>query len=140
MVVLSSFRSVHHREDVVLAEDHVLDAVELHFGAGVFAEEDAVPFLDGERAHLPGLHHLAVAGRDDDPLDGLLLGGVRNDDAAFGLLLLLQALHNETIGERTNLHWLCVLPPASRARPPPATREAFWHSSCASASAAEAKT
>ena len=35
-----------HAEDVVLAHDHVLFAVELDLGAGVLAEEDAVARLD----------------------------------------------------------------------------------------------
>ena len=74
------------REDVVLAEDDVLDAVDLDLGAGVLAEQDAVARLHVERADLAVLEDLAVADGDDLALDRLLLGGVGDDDAALGLL------------------------------------------------------
>ena len=48
----------------------VLLAVELHFGAAVLAEEDAVADLDVERADLAVLEDLAVADGDDLALDG----------------------------------------------------------------------
>src|SRR5512143_2980493 len=39
-----------HAEDLVLAEDQVLDAVDLDLVAGVLAEEDAIPRLHIEAA------------------------------------------------------------------------------------------
>src|SRR5580704_518916 len=123
MVSFYPFSSVHYREDVVLAEDHVLDAVELHFGSGVLAEEDAVAVLNSDGAHLPGLEHLAVPHGHHDAFDGLFLGRIRDDDAAFGLLLLLQALDYEAVGERTNLHGTGDLRSAPRPHPLPRTRE-----------------
>src|SRR5207244_9291206 len=47
---------------------------------------------------------LAVAGGDDLALLGLFLGGIGDDDAAFLDLLLLQALHENAVVQRTNLH------------------------------------
>ena len=76
-------------EDVVFADDEVLFAVDLHLGAGVLAEEDAVADLDVELADRAVLEDLAVADGDDLALDGLLFGGVGDDDPALGLLSLL---------------------------------------------------
>src|SRR6266545_2149762 len=75
-------------EDVLLAHDEVLLAVELHLGAGVLGEEHPVPGLDVERPDLAVLEHLAVARGQHLALDRLLLGGVGDDDAALGLLFL----------------------------------------------------
>ena len=66
----------------------MLLAVELHLGARVLAEEDAVARLHVERADLAVLEHLAVADGDDEALDRLLLGGVGDDDPPLGLLFL----------------------------------------------------
>jgi hypothetical protein len=63
-----------HAEDFVLAEDDVLDAVDLDLGAAVLAEEDPCCRLDFERADLAVVEDLAVADGDDFALDGLLLG------------------------------------------------------------------
>ena len=46
------------REDVVLAHDDVLFAVDLDLGAGVLAEQDAVARLDVERDDLPSSSRL----------------------------------------------------------------------------------
>ena len=70
----------------------MLFAVDLHLGAAVLAEEDAVADLDVERADLAVLEDLAVADGDDLALDRLLLGGVGDDDAALGLLFFFTRL------------------------------------------------
>src|SRR5436189_2763674 len=75
-------------EDVLLAEDQVLLAVELDLGTGVLAEQHPVAGLHVEGQHLPVLL-LARADRHHLPLLRLLLGGVGDDDAARALLLLL---------------------------------------------------
>src|SRR5262245_4631382 len=48
-------------EDVVLAQDHVLGAVDLHVGAAVLADQDAVALLDLERDVLAVLRDAAGA-------------------------------------------------------------------------------
>ena len=78
------------REDVVLAEEDVLLAVDLDLGARVLAEEDLVARLHVERDDLAVLEDLARADGDDDALERLLLGGVGDDDPALGLLLFLR--------------------------------------------------
>src|SRR5580698_3505118 len=123
--------SPHHREDVVLGKDHVLDAVELHFVARVLADEDLVARLDLERADLAVLLHLAAAHRDDFGLDGLLLRGVGDDDASLGLFFLLEALDDDSVSERTDLHGVRSSPAGLSV--------VLWHSTDVSASAAEAK-
>src|SRR5206468_9280593 len=75
-------------EDVLLAEDQVLLAVELDLGAGVLAEQHPVAGLHVEGQHLAVLL-LARADRHHLPLLRLLLGRVGDDDAARALLLLL---------------------------------------------------
>src|SRR5206468_460184 len=58
------FRSplfLEHAEDVFLAQNQVIDAVDLDLVTAVLAEEDAVALLDLQRPKLPVLVRLAVA-------------------------------------------------------------------------------
>src|SRR5438132_1509160 len=94
-----------HAEDVLIAHDEVLLAVDLDLRSGVLAEQDPVADLHVERQHLAVLVHLALADGDHLTLLRLLLGGVRNDDAALGLLdRLLEALHDDAILKWPDLH------------------------------------
>src|SRR5262249_35665148 len=90
-------------EDVLFLHDEQLLAVDLHLAAGILAEEDAVPRLHDERERLPLLGHPARPGGDDFALLRLLLGAVRNNDAAVLLVLLLEALDEDPVVERTQL-------------------------------------
>src|SRR5438132_13165905 len=64
-------------EDVLLAEDQVLDLVELDLVAGVLRVDDGVSDGDVDRLALARcLVQPAVADSLDDPLLGLLLDGV----------------------------------------------------------------
>src|SRR5262245_32633527 len=92
------------REDVFLADDEVLFAVDVDLGARVLVEEDAVALLHVERLQLAVFGHLPLADRDHLALLGLLLGGVGDDDAALGLGFLVDALHEDSVLERTDLH------------------------------------
>src|SRR5512136_2193615 len=105
-----------HAEDVVLAHDQVLLAVDLHLGPGVLAEEDPVADLHVERLQLAVLADLALAHGDHLALGRLLLGRVGDDDAALGLLLFLDALHDDAVLKGTDLH---VSSPLSNPRPSP---------------------
>src|SRR5690606_31159237 len=91
-------------EDLVFAHDEVLDAVNLDLLPGVLAEEDRVPFLHVERHALAVVLLLAGADSDDLALLRLLPGGVRDDDPAHLLLLLLDALDDDAVVERSDLH------------------------------------
>ena len=78
------------REDVVLAEEDELLAVDLDLGARVLAEQDLVAGLHVEGNDLAVLEDRARADGDDDALEGLLLRGVGDDDPSLGLLLFLR--------------------------------------------------
>src|SRR4051794_31719281 len=89
MSLAAMFRSpllLDDSEDFVLTNDDVLDAVDLDLGAAVLAEEDRVAGLDVELHERPVLETLAGADRDHGALEGALLRGLGNDDAAAGLL------------------------------------------------------
>src|SRR5207249_9360541 len=91
-------------EDVLLAEDQVLPAVELDLGAGVLAEQHPVAGLHVDGQHLAVLL-LARADRHHLPLLRLLLGRVGDDDAARALLLLLlDAPDDHPVLQRANPH------------------------------------
>src|SRR5262249_26071332 len=91
-------------EDVLLAQDQVFLAVELHFGARVLGEQDAVAGLHLRLAQRAVVEDLAGADGHHAGLDGLLLRGVGDEEASGRLLLALQALYEYTIVERTNGH------------------------------------
>src|SRR5581483_1942250 len=94
-----------HAEDVLLAHDEMLFAVELHLGPGVLPEQDGVADLDVERRHLPVVVHLALADGHDFALLGLLLRRVGDDDAALRLLhLIFEALDEDAILKGPDLH------------------------------------
>src|SRR5262245_16808600 len=90
-------------EDVFLAQDQVVLAVDLHLVAGILPEQDPVTGLDVEGNALAAVVHLPRAdGHDLGPL-GLLLGGVGDDDAADLLLALFLALDEDAVVQRTDL-------------------------------------
>ena len=82
----------------------MLLAVDLHLGARVLAEQDAIARLHVELADRAVLLDLAVAHRDDLALDGLLLGRVRDDDPTTGLLFGFQTTDQDAVSKRTDLH------------------------------------
>src|ERR1700674_2107122 len=92
-----------HAHDVGLLHDQELLAVELDLGAGPFSEQHLVADLDVDRDQLAGL--VAAPGADGGHLAllGLLARGIRDDDAAGGLLLGIDALHDHPVVQRTEL-------------------------------------
>src|SRR4030081_2427262 len=101
---LAGVRLIEHAHDVALLHDQVIDALELDLGAGPFSEQDAVARLQVDRYQVA----LVVAATGADGADlafgGLLLGGVRNDDAACGLVFGIDALDHDAVVKRTKLH------------------------------------
>src|SRR6476659_5603650 len=67
-------------EDVLLAHDQQLIAVDLELVPGVLGVEDLVALLDVDRLALAVVEDPAWTDREDRALLGLLLGGVRQDD------------------------------------------------------------
>jgi hypothetical protein len=90
-----------HRENVTLAEDEVLIAIDRDLGAAVFAVEDLVADLDVERdAVAPLLIELARSDGDDFALLRLFLGGVRDVESAAHRFGFFERLDDDAIGER----------------------------------------
>src|SRR3974390_524758 len=86
-----------HAHDVGLLHDQELLAVELDLGARPLAEQHLVADLEVDRDELAILVAPARADRDHLALLRLFLGGVRNDDAAGGLLLGFDAAHDDAV-------------------------------------------
>src|SRR5215831_9224716 len=90
-------------EDVFLTQDEVLLAVDLDLRPRIFAKQDPVARLHVEGDDLAVLVDLPLADRDDLALLGLLLRGVGDDDATRALLLLLlEPLDDQPIGQRSD--------------------------------------
>jgi hypothetical protein len=103
-------------EDVVLANDQVLVSLDVDLGAGVLAEQHPVALLDVERMNFAFVVDLALADGDHLALLGLLLGGIRDDDPALGLLFFIDPLDEDAILQRTDFHG--PAPPTFGARAP----------------------
>jgi len=87
-------------EDVASRQEQILLAVVLDLGSAVLAVNNDVADLDVERnALLAILIETAGAGRDDGALLGLLLGGVRDDQAGSGGLLGFEGLDQDAVLE-----------------------------------------
>src|SRR5260221_2383800 len=91
------------RQDVLLADDEEILAVDLEFRAGVLGVEDLVAGLHVHRLTLPVLENAPGTGSQDGALLGLLLGGVRKDDAALGHLLASARMNDHPIAEGAKL-------------------------------------
>src|ERR1700704_3073869 len=93
-----------HPHDVGLLHDQEILAVDLHLGARPLAEQHPVADLQINGNELAGLVAATRADADDLALRGLFLGGIRNDDAAGGLFFGLNALDDDTVVKRAELH------------------------------------
>src|SRR5205823_13653125 len=87
--------------DVALLHDQQLFAVDLHLGAGPFAEQHAVADLKIDRDQLAAFITATGTNRGDFALRGLFLGGVGNDDAALGLFFGVDALDDNAVVKGT---------------------------------------
>src|SRR5205814_10508666 len=93
-------------QHLFLTHDEVLVAVNLDFLAGVLAEQDDVARLDVERRDLAVLFDFALASGDDLALLGLFLGGIGDDDPADFLFAFFEALNNDAVVQRSDVHAL----------------------------------
>src|SRR6266568_4853619 len=84
----------HH---VGFLHDDELFAIQLDFRARPFAEQDAIALLDVERVKRAVLAARAGTDGDDLAFHRLFLGGVGDDDAAGGLVGLLDAADEHTV-------------------------------------------
>src|SRR5262249_35850158 len=100
----SSLLAFDHGHDVFFTHDHELFTVDLDLIPAVLAEEDLVADLDVEGTDFAVLEDLALADRYDLSLHRLLSRGVGNHDATRRGTLLFQALDDDAVMKRTNLH------------------------------------
>src|SRR5437870_7408072 len=91
-------------EDVLLGHDQVLDLVHLELVAGVLRVEHLVADLELHRNFGSVVQDPSGPHGLDDPLLGLLLGGVRKHDPALGLFLFLDGLDHHAVAQRFQVH------------------------------------
>src|ERR1700730_12221728 len=103
---LRGARALDHPHDVGLLHDQKVLADDLDFGAGPFAEQHPVARFEFEWRQLAALVTGSRPDGDDLALLRLLLGCVRNNDAAFRLILPLNAADDDTVVQRTESHGL----------------------------------
>src|ERR1700751_4099676 len=99
-------RSRHFDDDhdiALLHDDEVL-AVDLDLGPRPLSKEHAVADLDIERVEFAIITSRAGPGGDDLAFHRLFLGGIGDDDAAGGLLLLLDATDQHAVLQRSKFH------------------------------------
>src|SRR3954463_13663696 len=93
-----------HGQHFVLAHDEVLLTIELDFLAGILAEEDLVARFDIERDSLAVVLGLALAGGNHLALLRFFLGGIGDDDAPHLLFAFFDALDNDAVVQRSDVH------------------------------------
>jgi hypothetical protein len=81
-------------------------AVDLDLGAGPLVEQHAVANLQVERSESFTFVSPARTNRDDFAFPQLFLGGVGDDDPAFGLFLALKAFDPHPIIQGTKRHFV----------------------------------
>src|SRR6266702_4156385 len=90
--------------DVAFLHDQEFLTIELDLIARPLAEQHAVANLEIDRNQLAGFVAATWADRRDFALRGLLLGTIRNDDAASGFVFGIDALDHDSVVERTEFH------------------------------------
>src|SRR5713226_1314702 len=103
-------RAAKLRQNLFFAKDEILLVLDLDFRTAVLAEEDAIAGLDVQRDQF-ALLALASADGNDLAFHRLLFCGVRDDDATLDAFLLFNALHDDTVVERGQLHCHLGKPP-----------------------------
>src|SRR5689334_11238263 len=90
-------RATDDAENLVLAHDKQLLAVDLDLGTAVPAEQDAVAGLHVQRLARAVLQVFAFADGDDLAFLRLLFGRVGDDDSAAHLLAFVNAFHDHAV-------------------------------------------
>src|ERR1700761_3137721 len=92
--------------DVGLLHDQKFLTIQLHLGAGPFAEQDLVAVFDVERHKLPGFVAGGGPNGDNFAFHRLFLGCVGDDNPASGLFFSGQAPDNDPVMQGTETHFL----------------------------------
>src|SRR5262249_23001990 len=93
-----------HAHDVALLRDDEVLAINLDFRSGPLSEQNPIADFDIERLYLAIIAPDARPSGDDFPFHRFFLGGIGDDDAAYGLLLLLDAADEDAILQRSKFH------------------------------------
>src|SRR4051812_21512687 len=102
--MISSPLLLDDAEDVVLAQNEVLFAVDLHFSTRVLAEQDGIAGFHIELTDSAVFEDFAVTHGHNLALDGLLFGRIGDDDAPLALLFFLEPLDDDAVLQRSNCH------------------------------------
>src|SRR6476660_715864 len=100
----AGLKSADDPEDVAFLHDDQVFTVDLHFGAGPFAEQDLVARLDVQRSDLALFALGAAADGDHFAFLRLFLGGVGNDDPARSLFIGLDSADEDAVMKRPEPH------------------------------------
>src|SRR5215212_6075402 len=93
--------SGQHAHDVALLDDQEFVPIQLDFGSRPLAKQHSVADLELDRNQLSRFVAAAWTDGGDFALRRLFLGGIRNDDAAFGLFFGINTLDYDTVMQRT---------------------------------------
>jgi hypothetical protein len=94
---LTTSSLLKYAHDVALAHDQEGLAVQLDLGSRPFAVKHGVALFDIQRLQLAVIASASRADRGDFSLHRLFLGRIGNDNAAGGLLFLLERLDHDTV-------------------------------------------
>src|SRR6185437_7067800 len=103
-LLLGGDAALDDAHDIALLHDEEILAIDLHFGARPFAEQNGVADLEVDRNEFAGFIAATGADGDDLALARLFLRCVRDDDAAGSLFLGIDALDDDAVVKRTEFH------------------------------------
>src|SRR5213594_3269813 len=103
-------RGHYPEQNFFFAKDEIFLVFDFDFCTAVLADEDSVAGLDVERDQF-ALLTLAGADGDDFAFHRLFFRGVRDDDATLDGFFLFNALHDDTVVERGQIHCHLEKPP-----------------------------
>ena len=95
----------------------MLLAFDLDLTAGILAEQDRSPAFTSGVSSLPSSVVLPLPTATTFPL-GLFLGGIGNDNPAFGLFLFLDPLYQNPVSQWSDLSSVPLQPPSCWFYPP----------------------
>jgi hypothetical protein len=95
---------IQNAENIVLAHDDVVSALQLGVATGVLSKEDAVADFDVEGNQFAVIEPLAMPDGDHFALLWFLLRRIGDDDAAARGFLFLNPLHHDAVVQGSNVH------------------------------------
>src|SRR5690242_18916137 len=100
---------VDDAENFFFPHDEIVLTIELDLLPGVLAEENHVAGLDVERRARAIVLRLALAGGDHLALLRFFFGGIGDDDSSDLLFAFVEALDDEAVVKRSDIHGFQLL-------------------------------